>query len=113
MSVFYFSAFIIFFPDCSSQSSHYQCTTSFTSTVNLVENSSIEFGCKVDFSVSEWYFTRKGGNTSISCKFTNQHLAINECEFGERFSFIGNLNDKRFRLRIDPVLEKGYFQKLL
>jgi hypothetical protein len=111
MSVFYFSAFIIFFPDCSSQSSHYQCTTSFTSTVNLVENSSIEFGCKVDFSVREWFFTRKGGNASISCKFTNQHLTIDECEFSERFSFVGNLTDNKIRLRIDPVLEKGCFYK--
>ncbi len=109
MFVIYFSLFLIFFPDCSSQ---YQCTTSFTNTVHLVENSSIEFGCKVDFPVREWFFTRKGGNTSISCKFTNQHLRIDECKFDERFSFVGNLNENKYRLRIDPVLEKGYLTKL-
>ena len=108
MFVFYFSLFIIFFPNCSSQ---YQCTTSFINTVHLVENSSIEFGCKMDSeTVREWFFTRKGGNTSaISCKFSIQHPTIGDCEFDERFSFVGNLNDNRYRLRIDPVLEKGYF----
>ncbi len=106
MFAFYFSLFIIFFPNCSSQ---YQCTTSFINTVHLVENSSIEFGCKVNPPVNEWYFTRKGGNPSISCKFSIQHPTIDDCEFDERFSFVGNLNDNRYRLRIDPVLEKGYF----
>jgi hypothetical protein len=109
MFVFYFSLFIIFFPDHSFQ---YQCTTYFKNTDYLVENSSIEFGCKVNPPVSEWYFTRKGGNTSISCKFKIQLPTIDDCEFGERFSFVGNLNENRYRLRIDPVLEKGYLTKL-
>jgi hypothetical protein len=62
-------------------------------------------------TVREWFFTRKGGNSSISCKFKILHPTIDDCEFDERFSFVGNLNENRFRLRIDPVLEKGCFYK--
>jgi hypothetical protein len=111
MFVFFFSSVLILFPHSSMQ---YLCSKYLQSTIDLVENSSIEFGCLMDSSVKDWLFTRKEGNTSLNCKFTTEHpnQPADDCELGERLSFVGKLQEYKFRLRINPLLEKGLGKKL-
>ena len=107
----YFSLFLLLFPCCSSQNN---CVTYMKDTIFLVENSSIELGCKWNSSVEKWTFVRTDSNSSKECEFTCSHPneSVGDCELGKRISFIGDLNLNKFRFRIDPVLQKGPFPEL-
>jgi hypothetical protein len=79
-----------------------------------VDKSDIEFGCTFDKTekekVSKISF-KNSENSSQTCTFTFNHTETHNkdpaCFFGDRISFIGNLNVRQYRFKIKPVKIQG------
>ena len=88
------------------------CSSLLNSKITLVENSSVEFGCRLDSEFTQCSLVNQF-NVSQECSFgPSLHGMTNLnsntfCTFGPRLSFIGNFTEKKFRFKIDPVLTTG------
>ena len=88
------------------------CSSLLNSKITLVENSTLEFGCRLDSEFTQCSLVNQF-NVSQECSFGPSlhgmtNLLTNPfCTFGRRLSFIGNFKEKRCRFRIDPVLTTG------
>ena len=87
------------------------CSSLLNSKITLVENSSLEFGCRLDSEFTQCSLVNQF-NVSEECSFGPSHGMTNLhtntfCTFGRRLSFIGNFTEMKCRFRIDPVLTTG------
>ena len=86
------------------------CSSLLNRTITLVENSSLEFGCRLDSEFTQCSLVNQL-NASQNCSFDAHHpmtsINGNACIFGPRLSFIGNFTEKKCRFKINPVLTTG------